>query len=57
METAFCDCVLQLDRAKLLLTQDPSFKSGFKFDHVWPILKDIEKYVDSSNRSTPSHKK
>ncbi|XP_020259093.1 uncharacterized protein LOC109835533 [Asparagus officinalis] len=25
---------------------DKNYKKGFKFDHVWPILKDIEKFTD-----------
>ena len=36
--------MIQLNQAKLLLAQDPHYKRGFKFDHVWPILKDIEKF-------------
>ncbi|XP_070007499.1 uncharacterized protein [Nicotiana sylvestris] len=26
--------------------QDPNFKKGFKFDHVWAIMKDFEKFND-----------
>ncbi|VYS52338.1 unnamed protein product [Arabidopsis thaliana] len=29
-----------LNQAKMLLTQYDAYKAGFKFDHVWPILKD-----------------
>ncbi|XP_031258089.1 uncharacterized protein LOC116116137 [Pistacia vera] len=36
-------------QAKMLLAQDKSYKKGFKFDHVWPILKDIEKFTDNVN--------
>ena len=25
----------------------PKFKRGFKFDHVWHIVKDFEKFKDS----------
>jgi len=34
----------QLNQAKMLLTQYGNYKTGFKFDHVWPILKGIEKF-------------
>ena len=27
---------------------DPNFKKGFKFDHVWEIMKDFEKFKDST---------
>ncbi|XP_019167859.1 PREDICTED: uncharacterized protein LOC109163563 [Ipomoea nil] len=33
-----------LNRAKELVKQDPKFKGGFKFDHVWPIVKDMQKF-------------
>ena len=33
----------------MLLAQDKSYKKGFKFDHVWPILKDIENFGDNTN--------
>lgn len=33
-----------LDRAKELLRQDPKYKKGFKFDHVWHIVKDMHKF-------------
>ncbi|XP_031255851.1 uncharacterized protein LOC116113824 [Pistacia vera] len=36
-------------QAKMLLAQDKSYKKGFRFDHVWPILKDIEKFTDNVN--------
>ncbi|XP_019242047.1 PREDICTED: uncharacterized protein LOC109222100 [Nicotiana attenuata] len=35
-----------LTQAKALLMQDPNFKKGFKFDHVWAIMKDFEKFND-----------
>ena len=49
--------ILQLDQAKVLLAQDLNFKKGFKFDHIWPLLKDIEKYADSSSTQTPGSRK
>ncbi|XP_073025159.1 uncharacterized protein [Primulina eburnea] len=41
-------------RAKELMKHDSNFKKGFKFDHVWSIMKDMEKFAASSNhlRST-----
>ncbi|XP_031127515.1 uncharacterized protein LOC116029606 [Ipomoea triloba] len=39
-----------LDRAKGLMAQDAKFKKGFKFDHVWPIVKDLEKFKVPSIR-------
>ncbi|XP_031129020.1 uncharacterized protein LOC116030790 [Ipomoea triloba] len=39
-----------LDRAKELMAQDAKFKKGFKFDHVWPIVKDLEKFKVPSSR-------
>ena len=48
---------LQLDQAKALLAQDPNFKRGFKFDHVWPIFKNIEKYADTNSMQPSSRRK
>jgi hypothetical protein len=43
-----------MNRAKVLLSQDKKYKRGFKFDHVWPILKDMQKFSDNdSATSTP----
>ena len=33
----------------MLLAQNKSYKKGFKFDHVWPVLKDIETFEDNTN--------
>ncbi|XP_010512216.1 PREDICTED: uncharacterized protein LOC104788193 [Camelina sativa] len=41
-----------LNQANMLLTQYETYKRGFKFDHVWPILKGIEKF---SNKNTKTH--
>ncbi|CAI9757599.1 unnamed protein product [Fraxinus pennsylvanica] len=41
-----------LYRAKTLLTHDKNYKKGFKFDHVWPILKDIEKFRHDVHAAT-----
>ncbi|PON59491.1 No apical meristem-associated, C-terminal domain containing protein [Trema orientale] len=35
-----------LHQAKQLFMQDPKFKKGFKFDHIWNIIKDYEKFKD-----------
>ncbi|XP_073057026.1 uncharacterized protein [Primulina eburnea] len=42
---------MQMIRAKELMKQDDNFKKGFKFDHVWSIMKDMEKFTASSNPS------
>ena len=39
---------MQLNRAKRMLMDDPNFKKGFKFDHVWEIMKDFEKFKDNT---------
>ncbi|XP_019158426.1 PREDICTED: interaptin-like [Ipomoea nil] len=39
-----------LDRAKDLMSQDAKFQKGFRFDHIWPILKDLEKFSATPNR-------
>ena len=45
-----------------MLAQDPNYNKGFKFDHVWNILKNFEKFVDNvptarqrSQQHTPSN--
>ncbi|XP_073153266.1 uncharacterized protein [Henckelia pumila] len=43
-----------LNRAKDLMMQDKNFTKGFKFDHVWPILKEMEKF--SAEDSAPKVK-
>nr|KAJ0199201.1 hypothetical protein LSAT_V11C600332580 [Lactuca sativa] len=37
-----------IDQAKILLAQDPNYKRGFIFGHVWNILKDVEKFTDAN---------
>ncbi|XP_031095136.1 uncharacterized protein LOC115999426 [Ipomoea triloba] len=39
-----------LDRAKDLMSQDAKFQKGFRFDHVWPIVKDLEKFSSTPRR-------
>ncbi|XP_042412864.1 uncharacterized protein LOC122001931 [Zingiber officinale] len=33
-----------MNRAQMLLEQDPNYSKGFKFGHVWSILQGIEKF-------------
>ena len=37
----------------MLLAQDKKYNKWFKFDYVWPILKDIEKFGDDNSIATP----
>ncbi|CAH8378734.1 unnamed protein product [Eruca vesicaria subsp. sativa] len=49
-----------MERAKKLLVQDPKLKKGFKFDHVWFLMKDILKFTDNVNigiHDTPNTEK
>ncbi|XP_043805287.1 glutathione S-transferase T3-like [Manihot esculenta] len=46
-----------LNQAKTLLIQDPSYKRGFKFDHVWNMMKDAEKFKDCSSKKNSSKSK
>lgn len=41
---------MQLNRAKELFMQDPKYKRGFRFDHVWNIVKEYEKFKDNTSR-------
>lgn len=36
-----------MNDAKTLFMQDPKFKKGFKFDHLWVMLKDLPKFTDN----------
>ncbi|XP_075494701.1 uncharacterized protein LOC142532268 [Primulina tabacum] len=38
-----------LNRAKNLFMQDADFSKGFKYDHVWYIMKDMEKFSSDIN--------
>ncbi|XP_042415347.1 uncharacterized protein LOC122004542 [Zingiber officinale] len=33
-----------INRAQMLLVQDPNYSKGFKFGHMWSILQGIEKF-------------
>ncbi|KAG5580739.1 hypothetical protein H5410_051366, partial [Solanum commersonii] len=35
-----------INQAKMLLIQEPTYKKGFKFDHIWNLMKDFEKFKD-----------
>ncbi|KAG5582821.1 hypothetical protein H5410_053448 [Solanum commersonii] len=35
-----------INQAKMLLMQEPTYKKSFKFDHVWNLMKDFEKFKD-----------
>ncbi|KAK3218387.1 hypothetical protein Dsin_012357, partial [Dipteronia sinensis] len=39
-------------RVKILLTQYKNYKKGFKFEHVWPILKDIQRFKDNASATS-----
>ncbi|XP_062099883.1 uncharacterized protein LOC133805737 [Humulus lupulus] len=41
----------KLNQEKMLLAQDPKYRRGFKFDHVWSILKDCEKFTNDNTNS------
>ncbi|KAG8647596.1 glutathione S-transferase T3-like isoform X1 [Manihot esculenta] len=43
-----------LNQAKTLFMQDPSYEKGFKFDHVWSMMKDAEKFKDIAGEYTSS---
>ncbi|KAF8108612.1 hypothetical protein N665_0106s0014 [Sinapis alba] len=40
-----------LNQAKMLLAQDIKYKRGFKFDHVWPILKGMENFTNNNGNA------
>ncbi|KAG8657684.1 hypothetical protein MANES_03G096216v8 [Manihot esculenta] len=42
-------CYRQLNQAKTLLIHNPNYKKGFKFDHVWSMMKDAEKFKNGSS--------
>ncbi|KAK3184824.1 hypothetical protein Dsin_032110 [Dipteronia sinensis] len=39
-------------RAKILLTRDKKYKKGFKFDLVWSIFKDMQKFTDNDSATS-----
>lgn len=43
-----------MKRAKILLAEDSLYRKGFKFDHVWHILKDCEKFSGLNPTPTPN---
>ncbi|KAL2509213.1 hypothetical protein Fot_32860 [Forsythia ovata] len=43
-----------MNRVKALLLQDDKLNKCFKFDHVWPLMKDTEKFGNDVNTVIPS---
>jgi len=39
---------MQFNQAKIMLSEDPQFKTGWKFDHVWNMIKIFEKFMDGA---------
>ncbi|KAL4589024.1 hypothetical protein LXL04_001926 [Taraxacum kok-saghyz] len=35
-----------IDQAKVLFAQDPNYNKGFVFEHVWNILKNVQKFSE-----------
>ncbi|XP_028552077.1 uncharacterized protein LOC114579983 [Dendrobium catenatum] len=42
---------LRLDQAILLFARDEKFKAGWKFEHVWNIIKNFEKFQDGNSNA------
>ncbi|XP_028082738.1 uncharacterized protein LOC114284062 [Camellia sinensis] len=42
-----------MDQAKILFAQHPEKRKGFQYDHVWPILKGAEKWLDNTPKKNP----
>ncbi|XP_028077215.1 glutathione S-transferase T3-like [Camellia sinensis] len=42
-----------MDQAKILFAQDPEERKGFQYYHVWPILKEAEKWLDNTPKENP----
>ncbi|WZZ66147.1 hypothetical protein YC2023_077517 [Brassica napus] len=40
-----------LNQANMLLAQDVKYKRDFKFDHIWPILKCMEKFTNNNGNA------
>ncbi|KAK3189514.1 hypothetical protein Dsin_029075 [Dipteronia sinensis] len=49
MQTSEADTIT---RAKILLTQDNNYKKGFKLDHLWPIIKEMQKFADNDTATS-----
>ncbi|KAK3192948.1 hypothetical protein Dsin_024258 [Dipteronia sinensis] len=45
-----------MNQTKILLAQDNKYKYGFKFEHVWPILKDMQKFTDNDIATSGSRR-
>lgn len=50
-------CIIFLfNQAKIIPIEDPKYIEGCKFNHVWNIIKDLEKFKDggASSRKVPN---
>ncbi|KAK3211680.1 hypothetical protein Dsin_016386 [Dipteronia sinensis] len=45
-----------MNQAKILLAQDNKYKYGFKFEHVWHILKDMQKFADNDTATSEARR-
>ncbi|XP_062118738.1 glutathione S-transferase T3-like [Humulus lupulus] len=54
LQTRMTTIIGALNQAKMLLAQEKKYSRGFKFDHVWPILKHIQKFTSDDNINGPS---
>ncbi|XP_042455754.1 uncharacterized protein LOC122040488 [Zingiber officinale] len=45
-----------MNRAQMLLIQDPNYSQGFKFGHVWSILQGIEKFNSDNVKAASTRK-
>ncbi|XP_042425914.1 uncharacterized protein LOC122013753 [Zingiber officinale] len=45
-----------MNRAQMLLVQDPNYSKGFKFRHVWSILQGVEKFNSDNVKAASTRK-
>ncbi|KAK2652010.1 hypothetical protein Ddye_011866 [Dipteronia dyeriana] len=46
-----------MNQTNFFLSQDNKYKHGFKYDHVWPTLEDMEKFVENKTVTLPFQRK
>ena len=46
-----------MNDAKTLFMADPKYYKGFKFDHLWVMLKDLEKFKDNGTSERQSRRR
>ena len=46
-----------MNDAKLLVIREPKFSKVFKFDHLWVMLKDFEKFKDNDTSERQSQRR